>query len=124
MGGRPPKRKHHEIEDGLPAPANALSQALGQGNRKLHSVKGQKDETFGINARLEVCTMVERLLPIFERISLSLNDVYVYVADQTGRPKARIEWAHSGKAKWLKGQARLELGKGTKSSTKVKGQPW
>ena len=85
LGGRPHKR----MRDGVVVVEQG-SGSLIKGNRRLQAAKQKNDTSFGIEARLQVCNSVELLLPIFQEKGLSLNDVFIYLKDETGIPKATV----------------------------------
>ena len=98
-----------------------VEQGLVQKNSLKRVVKRANDNTFTIAAKLDMCSLVEKCLPLFEAKGLSVNDVYVYLQQQTGRTKAQIELAHTKKEKWVEEEQRLQLGKGTNNTLRKQG---
>ena len=61
LGGRPRKS---QVEGQLVQVQKVL---LSNYNRKELSIKSKRDDSFGIIARLEICKLVRKLLPLVER---------------------------------------------------------
>jgi len=118
LGGRPRKSL-----SGLESPNLQMVevQTPPTSNRKSLSSLPKRDETFGVLAKLEICTMVETHLPAFEKAGHSLSDLFRAISKQTGRDVKKVKFAFENKEKWLEEQKRLRLGQGSRQSLRMRG---
>ena len=108
FGGRPRKS---QVEGQLVQVQKVL---LSNSNRKELSITSKRDGSFGIVARLEICKLVRKLLPLAEKQGGSLGDVFTYLSDHAGRPKAKVKWAFENEVLWKKLKREGKLGAGTR----------
>ena len=90
--------------------------------KRLRASPKKRDDSFGFLARIEVAELVDKVLEIFLKKNWDLDDVYTYVSQQTGRPKAKIKWAHENVDQWRAYVETLKLGKGSKGTLNKRGQ--
>ena len=91
-------------------------------NRKSLSSAGKRDDTFGILAKIEVCELVEKRWPSFQKDGLSLSDLYAVVGKALGRDASKVKHAAEHKEQWTKERDRPQLGKGTKGTLRKQGK--
>ena len=115
LGGRPRKS---DVENRLVPFQKALESST---NRKQLSSTSKRDDSFGIFAQIEIAKLVRKLLPVVEKQDGTLDDVFTYLSDHTGRAKAKIKWAFDNEEKWKDQQRLSRVGAGTKGSRAAQG---
>ena len=115
LGGRP---RNIKVEGQIVPMQKALESCT---NRKELSTKSKRDDSFGIFARLEIAKLVRKLLPVVEKQDGTLDDVFVYLSDHTGRAKAKIKWAWDNEQLWKDQQQLSRVGAGTKGTRAAQG---
>ncbi len=115
LGGRPRKSTF----EGQLVPVQKAFESCT--NRKELSTKSKRDDSFGIFARLEIAKLVRKVLPVVEKQDGTLDDVFTYLSDHTGRTKAKIKWAWDNEQLWKDQQQLSRVGAGTKGSRAAQG---
>ena len=87
--------------------------------RRLRGAPKKRDDSFGWLAKIEVAELVDKVVEITK---LAVDDVYTYLSQQTGRPKAKIKLAHEKVETWRANVRARNLGGGSKGSLRTRGR--